>query len=309
MSEYQMDVRNSYDAQRRLLDLIAQSCQSAVMDKESLAKKYETSVRTIERDLEKLLEFGFLISRLDLNKFRLVSGPDNPMISAAVKQFAEKSDMSDLYPSLETRFLRELIEGRYDEVLNVNTGRFKQSAYEIQLFPKLIRSVSQHLEVSFVYKGKSRDHVHPYRLLNRGGVWYLLAYEGKLKTFVISKISTFTVHEGDSFEPTQEIKTSVEQVSCAESSVWFGKDEILFRLKIDSEAASYFKRRKVFPSQRLAGAFSDGSIELEVKVHHEQAVLPHVMSWLPHIQIIEPVHYQQSMEKMLLGYVRQTVDV
>ena len=308
MEEINDDLNNELDAQQRLLSLIKHSSSDKLMDKADLARTYKVSIKTVERDLKKLSEFGFKIERLgesDKSKFRLKATSDNPMIAHAIKQFAQKSDISDLFPMLESRFLKELIEGRYDDVINVNTGRFTYNDYETQLFPRLIRAVSSKLTVSFSYKGKMRTDVHPYRLLNRGGVWYLLAFDGKLKMFTISNLSTFRVFDDIAFTPDKKLLAEVSNISAHESSVWFGDKEIKFRLKVDKEVSSYFKGRKFFPQQRLAGASSDGSIFIESIVHHEKAIIPIILSWMPHITIEEPKEYQDKINAMLSSYLNR----
>lgn len=81
------------------------------------------------------------------------------------------------------------------------------------------------------------------------------------------------------------------------------KKEIV--LKIASEIAGYFKRRKLIANQVIEKELEDGDLIVSARVGHANQVLPIVRYWIPHIRIISPEGLQSEMEKELRGYLEQ----
>lgn len=72
-------------------------------------------------------------------------------------------------------------------------------------------------------------------------------------------------------------------------------------LKIASEVARYFKRRRLIANQVIAKELEDGSLLLSARVGHANQVLPIVRYWIP--RIISPESLQTEMERGLATYL------
>ena len=77
-------------------------------------------------------------------------------------------------------------------------------------------------------------------------------------------------------------------------------------MKISSEVAGYFKRRKLIANQVIEKELEDGGLIVSAKVGHLKQVLPIVRYWIPHIRIISPETLQDEMEKEIRGYLARS---
>jgi hypothetical protein len=73
-------------------------------------------------------------------------------------------------------------------------------------------------------------------------------------------------------------------------------------LKIASEVAGYFRRRRLIANQVIGKELDDGSLLVSARVGHPNQVLPIVRYWIPHIRIISPEGLQADMERGLAAY-------
>ena len=83
-------------------------------------------------------------------------------------------------------------------------------------------------------------------------------------------------------------------------------DKIEVILRINKEAAGYFKRRQLITNQVLIKELEDGGLMISAKGHINQ-ILPIVRYWIPNIQIISPDFMQVNLEKELSDYLKQNV--
>ena len=77
-------------------------------------------------------------------------------------------------------------------------------------------------------------------------------------------------------------------------------------MKISSEVAGYFKRRKLITNQVIEKELEDGGLIVSAKVGHLKQVLPIVRYWIPHIRIISPETLQDEMEKEIRDYLARS---
>lgn len=135
--------------------------------------------------------------------------------------------------------------------------------------------------------------------MNHKGIWYLAARDGgKLKTFSFAKIESLQLLDTQ-FEPDP----SIDKTLAEEDGIWMGEEKKEIVLKIASEVAGYFKRRKLIANQVVEKELEDGGLILSAKVGHLNQVLPIVRYWIPHIRIISPEGLQEDLDQELKVYV------
>ena len=74
-------------------------------------------------------------------------------------------------------------------------------------------------------------------------------------------------------------------------------------LKIATEIAGYFKRRKLIANQVIEKELEDGDLILSTRIGHANQVLPIVRYWIPHIRIISPKSLQDELEREVHTYL------
>jgi predicted DNA-binding transcriptional regulator YafY len=235
-------------------------------------------------------------------KFYLDSNYLGKIAPKDIRNFAQLSGISHLYPSLDMSFLRELLDSRAHQIYSAKGYSFEDASQFKELFKVLGKAIQEQRQIGFLYKGESRL-VQPYRLIHHHGSWYLAAVrKDQLRTYRISHIQLMhATHEYPQFIPDQDIVKVVED----DDSIWFGQDKQEIILSIDSQVAFYFKQRSILPEQQIVRELGDGGLLVSSKINHDMQLLPLIRFWIPHLKIVNPERLQDEMEKGLKEYLER----
>ena len=263
---------------------------------EALAKEFNVTVRTIQRDLnERLLDvplkkegkFYFLephhlgkLTLSDLNNFALLSG------------------INKMFPSFSDEFVKHLLDKDVASVYLIKTHNFEDISHKIEDFKAIEKAIINKNRLSLVYREQKRN-VEPYKFANVKGIWYLIALQdGVIKTFTFTKISELEV-SSDVFVIDNEMLKKIEN----EESLWFSNSKTEVILKVNSSIAQYFKRRKIIAYQKILEELDDGSLLVSTQMTFEEELLQIVKYWLPNIRIVSPIYLQEKLEESLRSYL------
>lgn len=265
-----------------------------------LASEFGVSTRTISRDFDRLNTYLPLLQDDETKKYYLESNYLGKIAPQDIRNFAQLSGISHLYPSLDMSFLRELLDSRAHQVYSAKGYSFEDASQFKELFKILGKAIQEQRQIGFVYKGEPRL-VQPYRLIHHHGSWYLAAVrKNQLRTYRISHIQLMhATHEYPQFIPDQNIVKLVED----DDSIWFGQDKQEIILSIDSQVAFYFKQRSILPEQQIVRELGDGGLLVSSKINHDMQLLPLIRFWIPHLKIVNPGRLQDEMEKGLNEYI------
>ena len=117
------------------------------------------------------------------------------------------------------------------------------------------------------------------------------------------KITAFTSLLLEKLWKSIFVDPTVDQTLVEEDGIWLGEEKTEIVLKISSEVAGYFKRRKLIANQVIEKELEDGGLIVSAKVGHPNQVLPIVRYWIPHIRIISPEGLQGELESELARYL------
>ena len=265
-----------------------------------LASEFGVSTRTISRDFDRLNTYLPLLQDDETKKFYLESNYLGKIAPQDIRNFAQLSGISDLYPSLDMSFLRELLDSRAQQIYCAKGYSFEDASQFKELFKVIGKAIQEHSQIGFVYKGEPRL-VQPYRLIHHHGSWYLAAVrKDQLRTYRISHIQLMhSPHENSQFVPDPNIVKLVED----DDSIWFGQDKQEIILSIDSQVAFYFKQRSILPEQQIVKELNDGGLLVSSKINHDMQLLPLIRFWIPHVKIINPEGLQEELEISLKEYL------
>ena len=174
---------------------------------EELADEFNVNVRTIQRDLNERL--SYIPLQREQNYYFLSPHALGKLSYKDIKNFAQISGISELYPSLDHSFISDLLELKFNSLYMVKNSGFEDISDKKELFEQLSGAISRQSPIHFLYNEKQRS-VNPYKLINNNGIWYLLADDNaELKTYTFSKIKQlkwdFKIH----FSPKKEDRKSV----------------------------------------------------------------------------------------------------
>lgn len=284
----------------RLANILTKLNMGYQLSIKELASEFGVSTRTISRDFDRLNTYLPLLQDDETKKFYLESNYLGKIAPQDIRNFAQLSGISDLYPSLDMSFLRELLDSRAHHIYSVKGYSFEDASQFKELFKVFGKAIQEHSQIGFVYKGEPRL-VQPYRLIHHHGSWYLAAVrKNQLRTYRFSHIQLIhATHEYSQFIPDQNIVKLVED----DDSIWFGQDKQEIILTVDSQVAFYFKQRSILPEQKIVRELGDGSLLVSSKINHDMQLLPIIRFWIPHLKIVSPKGLQRQLEISLKEYL------
>ena len=282
----------------RLADILTSLNMGEKLTVKGLAEKYQTHARTISRDLNERL--AFLPLEQEGDRYFLPSAYLGKLNYQDIKNFAQISGISNLYPKLDKSFLREILDSRANSVYSAKGYFFEDASLFESTLEVFKQAIKQRCEVAFLYKNEPRT-VQPYRLVHHHGCWYLAAVSnGQLRAYRVSRIANPKPYsEQESFEFDKTILKQLEN----EESIWFSQQKQEVVLSVHSEVAMHFEQRQLLPEQQVLKSLDDGSLLVLSKISHATQILPLVRYWIPHLKIVNPQSLQQQLEKELQGYL------
>lgn len=282
----------------RLAQILIRLNQGYVLDPKVLAEEFHVHPRTIQRDLNE--RFAYLPLKKESNGYRLESFYLGKLTTSDIQQFAAIAGIKGLFPSLDNSFLKSVLDATIGQAYLVKGHHYENTKAYAHLFQPLETAILQHRIISFIYAGKLREEVAPYRLLNHKGIWYLAGMDDNLlKSFKLAGISDFTATHRI-FIPDPNIKERVD----SEDGVWFTPTKREIVLKVDASIAPYFQRRQLVPEQQIDKTMEDGSLIVSTRIGHDSQILPIIRYWIPHVRIISPDDLRQNLIQILSEYIR-----
>lgn len=290
----------------RLASILTKLNMGQQLSISELADEFKVSTRTISRDFDRLSASLPLLKDEDSKNYYLHESYLGKITPKDVRSFAEISGIRDLYPSLDTSFLRELLGHKANQTYSTKGYSLEDASQFKTLFKVFGQAIQEHRQIEFLYKGLTRC-VQPYRLINHHGNWYLAAVrEEKLKAYRLSRIELLShPYENIYFKPDPAILSQLE----TENTIWFGLKKTEIILTVEAEVAAHFQYRSLLPEQKIIKQFDDGRLLLSSSITHVKQILPLVRYWIPHLKIMSPEGLQQEMEREITQYLSLSLNL
>ena len=268
---------------------------------QELAREFQVSTRTIERDFDRLNSYLPLIQDAQTKKFYLESSYLGRFKLQDIKNFAQLSGINDLYPSLDISFLRELFDNRASLVFSAKGYNFEDATQYAEHFKTLTGSIQKRQQIALFYRGQIRV-VKPYRLIHHMGNWYLAAVrKQKFRVYRLGRIEKIICSRRLSqFEHDQTVLQQLKD----EDGIWFQHEKQEVILSVHPDVAIYFKQRRIFPEQAVLNESETGELVISCQIRHQKQLNPLVRYWIPYLKIIKPAHLQQELDDSLQGYLK-----
>jgi predicted DNA-binding transcriptional regulator YafY len=293
-------MKKSHDTiARRLSSILLKFNSGERFTIEELCEEFNVDKRTIQRDINE--RFSYFPIKKENGYYFLESYALGKLTFEDIKNFAAISGIKALYPSLTNDFIADILNAKINSVYLVKSPSHEPIASKTGDFQSLSVAILQNIPIRCIYKEKPRL-LHPYKLVNQQGIWYLVADEnGVLKNFSFTKITDFELLDESRFEPKREFVETIQK----NEVTWFSQNVIEVTLEIDGDVSEYFLRRNMFPNQTIISQH-EGTLTLKTKISYDEEILRTVQYWLPHIKIIEPTHLQEKLNDLLSGYLKTT---
>ncbi|MBT5934868.1 YafY family protein [Sulfurimonas sp.] len=304
-----MAYKHDYDKiLTRLTVILSKLNDGEALSVKELAKEFNTSDRTIQRDFnERLISFPIYQENKkwkmqDGFKVEKTKSLEDEIVLDIIEKITE--GIGGKFSTRAHKLLSKIKNEDFNPIytkLNIEDVSDKFS--DIQIIETAIKEKKE-IECSYddqkhpVYK----TTIQPLKIANYEGFWYLIALgEETLKKYYLKNISNSKL-TNKTFKSDEKLENLLDN----SISIWFQKDIEPFEVKIyaNKTAAKYFSRRPL-PMQSVESLGQDGSMEFVIKITHEMEILPIIKYWIPHLRVIEPQWIQDIIDNDLLEYSQQ----
>jgi transcriptional regulator-like protein, helix-turn-helix domain-containing protein len=280
----------------RLIELLTRLNSGETLDIHQLRDQYRVSLRTIQRDINRL---GELTESTKGRYYRLNTGRHGLLSRNEIERFCRFASIQDLFPETDRRFFLDKLA----QSVTVKGFQYEDIKSRQHEFDLVTQAIDQRNPLTFSYAksdGSVKNYrIEPYRLVNKNGIWYLIGLDhGKQKTFCFSQIRQ-PQKESDTFLFDSGFAQTIDQTD----SLYHGNHIGEIVVRIAARAAPYFTRRALLPNQETVRSLEDGSLLLACKNVNPMEVVPIVQYWIPHVSIVSPAGLQEQMERKLRAYL------
>jgi predicted DNA-binding transcriptional regulator YafY len=292
----------------RLLAIVLELQARGKQRAEDLAETFETSKRTIYRDIQALCEAGVPVVAIPGQGYALLEGyflpplsltPDEATVLLLGAGVMEKS-FDPEYGRAATRAARK-IAGALTDAQREKVQHLQQSIWfavpgvssqdEIERLQQLRHAISQQQTVSFDYQAKDGREVHnrevdPYGLVHHNNTWYLEAYchlRQTVRTFRLSRMAYVQLMP-QTFTPSEYDWRAKHEQS-------FQSRDMVIRLLFDEQAVGWVKEDRFFYIVNREETSEGLLVTLAVRQIRE--ILRWVMGWGHHVRVLEPESLRQ----------------
>lgn len=308
----------------RLLAIVLQLQSRRSARARDLAAHFETSVRTIYRDIEALCEAGVPVVATPGRGYSLVEGYFLPPLSFSADeamtlllggdfvaqrfdpqyQAAARTASQKIEAVLPARQRAELADLRESVRVLMPDLRRAMSAPIAALLGELRRAVQARRAVRFRYHAREQRAgqeplaertADPYNLAHVDGVWYLVAHcheRGAIRRFRLDRIEALVV--GDA---TFERPPGFEPLGGDG-----GERAVMVRVLFAAEAARWVREARHFYVEALTET-ADGLLAT-LRVRRAEDVLGWVLGWGRQARVLEPESLRRRVAEEALAVAR-----
>jgi len=278
-----------------------------------LSRYFQTTSRTIQRDLLLLKESGFALHEEKKGTYRLsrdliknLEVFDDTELALIVTL---KNIVGQLDPSFQ-KAANDILDRLCDCVTTMPVFVKIDDAVPLDstLLNRVIRAIRERKLVNFQYSTEKRTHpvtIEPYKVAYFEGFWYLIGNEpstGILKRYALDRIREFCLSK----TCFRNIPVELDNVLQGSANIWFSeKKNLEVEVLIDAKVSNYFKRRKMFPTQEIKEERPDGSIVISFGVGHYKAISDILKSWIPNIIILKPESLRTSITEDVREWLKR----
>ncbi|CAK1963498.1 Transcriptional regulator [Vibrio crassostreae] len=268
----------------RLGDILTRLYRGEVLSISWLMEEYGVSEKTLRRDFNQRLVNAPIVKVED--GYRLESQTGSGTIT--VKRIFDDSGLSSLLPP------------KHNISTSASTILFKNPRIEDThkfdgVFTQINSAITSRAIIDLTYQGRLITQVHPYRLVNDRGIWYLSGVaSGQLYSYRLAKVSQIQTTE-DKYYPAPKVLENIRRVGME----WLTAENADVLLQVDVEVASHFIDGVILPNQQLLKELPDGSLLVSSRVSKLGEIMPILKQWMPRIEVLSPTTLKLELMREL----------
>jgi predicted DNA-binding transcriptional regulator YafY len=298
----------------RLLAIVLELQGKGRQRAEDLAATFETSKRTIYRDIQALGEAGVPLISVPGQGYSLMKGYFLPPLSFSTDEATMLLLGSDyMAQNFDAQYrgaaqsASRKIEGVLPETLREEvhylqnsirfiTGSTIEDKAETEMLRQLRRAIIERITVRFRYHtryaagGRSEQHTreaNPYGLIHSLNAWHLVAYchlRHDIRNFRLDRVERLELLP-QTFQRPNDFKMQENRRD--------EQDSIIIRVHFDKEVARWVRESRSYYT--IAEEEDAAGLLVTLKVRQENEILQWLLSWGQHVQVLEPASLRQSI--------------
>jgi len=301
---------------QRILDILTLLQKQESLSIQSLADRYETNSRTLQRDFHLLKEtLGDKLISPQRGHYALAGRSD-------LFEYLKKSDLRAFFEfiALFDEEQLKIFDAKEFPIIKAVKRDVKQH-YHItdrpieeltsKHLPAIKEAISATRRATLTYTDRDTitrtyEKVKPIKIVFAEGNWYLAAItqeeqNGGFKFLRINFIEAFELLP-ESFHRDIEAEEFIKNFQ----SLFQNYKAPLFEvtLLVDTHIARYFKVKKHLKSQQIIEEKENGDLIMTYQISNDMELLPLVKKWLPHIRILTPTSLANTLQQQLETYLK-----
>ena len=298
----------------RLISILNKLDREGKVYSRELSDEFNVSMRTIQRDLELLNMTGFLLDCPDKGLYKFSDGFSlkkmkltNEEASLLTVLFEMTKSLGGSFEESFRRLLAKVLSQEYESPFYIKMPDGLKIPKDYPFMADLEEAIDECSKISIHYKSHEKEgdyNICPLKIIFFDGFWYLLANpDGKnwLIKFRLENIQSVEAIGGH-FTPPRNLKSILDE---RVNILFTDKRDKKVTLKVDKEAARYFKKKTYLPLQKIKKTNKDGSLIVETKVSQILEIMPVVLRWIPYVVIESPKNFKEEVRRAVAGYLKK----
>ncbi len=278
-----------------------------------LAKDFNVSIRSVQRDVELLNMVGFPVVSCGKGCYGFIEGFSLKRIMMSEEDASLISFLYEIAKSLGGKFensfngiLKKMLKPDIESPFYVKMSGGMKLAEEFPFVSDIESAIDERKKMMIEYlsdRKKKKYTVDPLKIIYFEGFWYLLANiddKDNLRKFRLDMIERIEI-TNEEYSLLDNLKTVLDE----SVNVWFEeKRNKKTVLRVDKQVAKYFKKKQYFPVQVIKKENKDGSIVVESSFSDDMEIIPTVLHWIPWVKVVSPKHVKSKVLSLVEEYAK-----
>jgi len=279
------------------------------------AKRFNVSIRTIQRYLEDISQFlqeEPIEVKRGCYKFLNFSKIKEHLLEPADREDFEKiafflnaTDQKLLkYLGIDEKIIKKILK---DDFLIIKSSPIEE-LMNFKLFKEVKRAIKYSQYIDVVYETTKKyefKNLRAYKMVFAQGNWYLVVHSDDelnngVKFLRLNFIKSINVKK-TTFKKDKEILEFLKTFQSLMSEFGAKKQEVI--VFVDKEVQRYFKVKKFLSSQTILKETNDGLI-IRYYITGENEILFLAKEWLPHMKILSPASLQDKLQNLINEFLK-----
>lgn len=293
----------------RLTKILERLYNGEVLQSSELAKDYDVSVRTIQRDFIERLEPSFPIERNGI-KWKMIDG--HKLARTKIQREIIVLDiMENMTKSLGTEIFTKsknlLSKLKNDEESAFYTKLlFEDMSKNITDFEKLETAIKKQKVINFIHDNKKK-FMKPYKILNLDGYWYICGVNTKtnrLTNIRISKTSLISVTD-EYFVKLSDIDDKVKTAITGNFKPYRKLQNV--ELLIEDEPNHILKKIPISSTLKVIDRSDiEGWIHISLQVTDLAEITPFIKKNMPKVFVLSPQKLRERILNDVNEYIKKS---